>query len=74
MVIEDINKEVEVIEKAKNNITLNLQKFIVILYKIAAKDYQREVVDTYMRVLDKTDKEKWISDRYNYYLSKEFIK
>ena len=42
-------------------------------YKIAAEEYQKEVVDTEMVGIEELCKEDWIEDRFYYYLSNEFM-
>lgn len=73
MIISDINEQVAITEKAMRKITFKLQEFIVVIYKIAAKDYEKEIVETEMQDLEEMSKEEWIQDRYDYYMSKEFL-
>ena len=73
MIIKDINESAAIIEKATQNITFKLQEVIIIIYRIASNDYEKEVVDTGMVDLEEISKEDWIQERYDDYLSEEFL-
>ena len=73
MIVEKINEQVTTIGNALNELTFQTQNLIRIIYKIASEDYQKEVVETNMVDIEELSKKEWIQDRYDYYMSKEFL-
>ena len=74
MIIDEMNEQIKIAGDALQKVTFQMQGMIVILHKIAAEDYQKEVVDTGMVELEEMNKADWIQDRLSYYLSDEFSK
>ncbi len=73
MIIDEINRQVKIATDALQQVTFKMQNVIAVIYKIAVEDYQKEVVDTGMIELEDESKEDWIKDRFDYYLSEEFM-
>jgi len=73
MIISEIMKQIQVTLDALQNITFQVKGMVAIMHRIAENDYQKEVVDTGMIELEDKSKEDWIKNRFDYYLSEEFM-